>query len=47
MAYGGAGIIISQPLMDSMAAIWDECLIGFESIFGGAFFSMALSEALL
>ncbi|GAA5833113.1 hypothetical protein JCM5353_004238 [Sporobolomyces roseus] len=35
MAYGGAGIFASAPLMSNMANRWDECYDNFRTAFGG------------
>jgi len=35
MAYGGAGIFASAPLLSHMADRWDECYENFRGAFGG------------
>lgn len=35
MAFGGAGILVSGPMLGKMAGVWDECHRRFSHVFGG------------
>lgn len=35
MAFGGAGMLVSDPLMTEMYNVWDSCHEQFKHIFGG------------
>lgn len=36
MAFGGAGMLVSDPLSLKMYNLWDDCFEKFRHIFGGA-----------
>jgi len=35
MAFGGAGMLVSDPLSEKMLDVWDDCWTKFRHVFGG------------
>lgn len=37
MAFGGAGMLVSDAMVSKMYNVWDDCYEEFKNIFGGAY----------
>lgn len=45
MAFGGAGMIVSDPLHRKIVDVWDTCYDKFKNLFGGELASVACPDA--